>query len=474
MPDGRQFLLQASDEHELNEWISRINYASAFKSAGVRMRALAMSGKDVHLTGVAAATSHLHDMQNLTHTATPKVHSWDGDAPSHLMGMLSGGSEPTSSRPLAKRRITMISGRADMDLDVPVAPEIEGADQFKATFDQVKAELAAGRWATSDASPKSENISLAESPEHRTTDSPTSLSSRSEISRLPSRFQIIQSKVQDLASKISAAQSQLDSDMRFVRNIATLTPFQRSTRDRLQVAVQNMAKRIMQVRLDITKLECHRDVLSNDLAAEGRNFNQAKKVALKAATETLQSRFENRIPKMTLSFHDGETEGASPQAIPKKQDASPSRRPESSICESFHSALDFGPDWPSSSEDLNSSSFLSPSPARSSSGSLKSFPFPDVDTASQQNGEGARSSRDTVDGANNSSDPFSSSRVSEETSGHDRFYTAQEGPEEQAEDWNKTRCAQRVSLVRLPSDIRLSSLYERHAQMHPDSRNTML
>jgi hypothetical protein len=37
MPHGRQYLLQAPDEYEMNEWISLINYASAFKTADIPM-----------------------------------------------------------------------------------------------------------------------------------------------------------------------------------------------------------------------------------------------------------------------------------------------------------------------------------------------------------------------------------------------------------------------------------------------------
>jgi hypothetical protein len=41
---------------------------------------------------------------------------------------------------------------------------------------------------------------------------------------------------------------------------------------------------------------------------------------------------------------------------------------------------------------------------------------------------------------------------------HERFYTAPEIPEEQAEEWNKTKAAKRVSLVRVPNDLRMSLL----------------
>ena len=452
IPDGRQFLLQTSDERELNEWISRINYASAFKSAGVRMRPLGMSGQDVQRTGVAAATSHLHDMQ---HQVTPRVGNWDGNAPHVLMDMLSGDASPALKKPPLSHKVTMMSGRDDMDLEAPTVPEVDGADQFKATFDKVKAELASGLWTSSDDDcSASEGLSCVDS----AMASPISTSGETENSRLPSRSQIIQSKVHDLRSKISVAQSQLDSDMRFIRNIAILTPFQRSTRDRLQIAVHGVAKRMMQVRLDIAKLICHREVLSNDLEAEGRYWHQAKKIALRAATETLQSR--HHTPRMTPSLHNGEMTASvsSLPPIPQNPDTPSSRRPESSICESFHSALDFGPDWPSSSENIASSSFLSPprlfdSPRRSSSGSLGFFPLPDEDDRSR--GEGPNLPfHDPMDTA--------SPRNSDELQSHERFYTAHQGPEEQAEEWDKTRCAQRVSLVRLPSDMRLSMLFERH------------
>ncbi|KAF7339730.1 Sec7 domain protein [Mycena sanguinolenta] len=423
MQDGRQFLLQPSDEQELNEWISRINYASTFKTAGVRMRPLGMSGKDVQLTGVAAATSHLHDLQ---HAQTAhRARKWDNDAPRELMGMLSGGGVESPTKTPPAKRLTLISFRGDMDLDVPTAPEIDGADQFKATFDLVKAELAAGNYGIETDSPVVEHF-------------PSSATSTvSHASRLPSRSHIVQSKVRDLDARISATQSQLDSDLRFVRNIGTLTPFQKATRERLVLAVQGTARRIMQVRLELTKLLCHREVLSNDLIAESRDWSQAKKLALQAATETLQIRSENHVPRMIVSFPPKTNVPDSPSPTARKRSSS-SHRPDST-CDSFHSALDF-------SEDTLSSGFLSASPRvdtsspRSSSSSIQSFPFPDVST------------NDPV------SRPSEGSDNSGQFSSHEKFYTAQETPE-LAEEWDQTRCAQRVSLVRVPSDI-ISSRFQ--------------
>ena len=47
---------------------------------------------------------------------------------------------------------------------------------------------------------------------------------------------------------------------------------------------------------------------------------------------------------------------------------------------------------------------------------------------------------------------------------HEKYYTAPEMPEEQAEECNKTRAAKRVSLVKLPSDLRISMLFGKHAR----------
>lgn len=455
LPDGRQSLLQAPGRNELNEWISRINYASAFKSAGVRMRPLDMSGIDVKLTGIAAAASHLRSLQ---HHEQAKARGWDSAVPDPLVNISPSGSEkeqrslsvsnqtlldgpepfmspgdtredksPSVSNP------TLLNGVDNVDLDVPVAPEIDGANQFQATFDQVKADLAMA--CSTDETPTSSRVS--ESPE----------SAQGEVSRLPARSEIMQAKIQDLESRIAAASAHLDADMRFVRNVATLTPFQKSTRDRLVIALQAVSKRVAQVRLDITRLTCHRDVLSNDLASEGRSWRRAKTIALQAAQETLQHRYPGNPPKLTVPPHR-ETfriDSSTAQSSPHYLDTPLSCRPESSLCESFHSALDFGPPWLSAENLVSPESAITPplvdSPKLSSS---LSFAHMDVKSATSSP---RRSS--TVLSTDRSS------RTSGESEDHERLYSAYKSPREQAEAWNQTRCAQRVSLVRMPSYIQM-------------------
>jgi len=58
---GKQLLIGSSDDEDRNDWMARINYASAFRTAGVRMRH-AMPEEDAKLLGVMAARSHLQQV----------------------------------------------------------------------------------------------------------------------------------------------------------------------------------------------------------------------------------------------------------------------------------------------------------------------------------------------------------------------------------------------------------------------------
>ncbi|THH02851.1 hypothetical protein EW026_g56 [Hermanssonia centrifuga] len=426
LPDGRHFLFKAKDDREMNEWIACINYASAFKTAGVRMRSLGMSGQDIELTGQAAAVSHLRDLQQKEKpTMSPRIRSY-GRPSTDVEQIVDGPTSPTS------------------DPDEPTTPPMENSSRlFKATFDQVKADLASGNWQSLDA------MSLHSSGRPRayslesTLNSPTSPASKTQENgerlRLSSRAQIIRSKVHDLDTRLALQQSQLDSDMRFVQNMAVLTPFQRATRDRLQLAVQNVAKRVMQVRLDLEKLKCHRDVLSKDLAAEERDWQRTKNMALRAATEKLQVERKQSLPRMTLSMYMDEVNDpvSSPIDIPRNSEMADSLQTEASATALSHSAPEYHSDWTGYLPDdqrqtlpVGDTSHILNSPTAtvlSKTSPSRPPSFPDSPRPSQL------STQSSIESTIGTPDE---GRTSE-----DKFYSAPETPEEQAEEWNKTRAA---------------------------------
>lgn len=426
--DGRHYLLQAKDERDLNEWISCVNYASTFKSTGVRMRSLGMSGKDIELTGQAAAASHLRDVQHRPSPA-PRIKTWD---------------ERTS--PTAESHQTwpeLARTPSETTSEEPVTPPMENPSRlFKATFDQVKAELASGNWQGFDTISIRSSRRLRACSLETAFQSPMSPKSAEENHRLPSRTRIIQSKVHDLESKLAVQRSQLDTDMRFVKNVAILTPFQRATRDRLQLAVQNVGKRIMQIRLELEKLNCHRDVLIKDLEAEERDWERTKNMALRAAKLELERK--HSLPQLTLSMYVDDKASSPTGGEYPQEGISPETRPQSAA-ESFHSALDF-PIYPSS-EDKQRLSVVATfdSPASTAPSDGPSSPFSDSPRPLP------------LSVHNNPVETGESSRAD-----HEKFYITPETFEEQAEEWNKTRAAKRVSLVRLPSDLRMSVLLGKH------------
>ncbi|KAI0094706.1 hypothetical protein BDY19DRAFT_879454 [Irpex rosettiformis] len=440
MPDGRHLLLQAKSETEMNEWIACINYASAFKTAGVRMRSLGLSGEDIELTGQAAAMSHLRDL-NRPHPS-PRVHTYSGHSINDIpvSQHVDDPTSPTTS-----------------PIDEPLTPPMENPSKlFKATFDQVKADLASGRRSGFDtmsirsvARPRAYSLdSIAPNP----TSASVKSSDDNSAPRPSSRSQIIRRKLRDLESRITVQQAQLDSDMRFVRNVSILTPFQQSTRNRLQTAIQNIAKRIMQVRLDLEKLTCHRDVLAQDLASEEREWQRTTKIALSAATQQLEVERKRSTPRMALSIYDsGGAESSSPSVDPVMDlctQAANNPCPHSAAASSYHSALDFGLDSARSAQrgprpKVSFSLEFSASASLTDISASTSSPY----TNSPQPSSGVRSSADSE----------APGEIEQSTTSHEQYVTISEPPDEQAEEWNKTRAAKRVSLVRVPSTLKLFS-----------------
>jgi hypothetical protein len=421
----------------MNEWISRINYASAFRSAGVRMRPLELTCEDVHLTGVAAATSYLHDIQ---HSRYSRPH-WGPDAAHDLMDML---SVQQNGQSWLERRVTVTAANhSNFELDVPVAPEIEGVEQFKATFDEVRADLADTRRDPPDKEfSENEHVLIHDSP----CNSPKLTSN----GRLPSRSHIIQSKIGNLDSRITALRAQLDADSRCIRNIAALTPFRKSTGSRLLAAIQNMAKRVMQVRLDMERLTCYRFVLHRDLTCESRLWEHSKQFALRSAKETLQSKYT--IPRMTLSLHDDQLHDALASEKPPSDITSPVE--SGSSVGSFYSAVDFGLSWMSEDLTLRSPSLLHNTPGPSSSTSISSLLLSQSPhSASSSSGPFGRQS------FSSSSNSHHESGQQDSTDLHREHDISSEENEEQAEEWNQTRCGHRVSLIHVPSDIRSSAWF---------------
>lgn len=147
MPSSRQYLLQAADEYEMNEWISLINYASAFKTANIRMRGTAMGKDRAVLAGAAAAASHKRELQGRN---TPTENGPPITPRKAVFGDSSDINEkpndsPPSHLSMTRSRAGTLSKKSVIDIDGAENVVVDEGEKLEEVFDIVKAELAAGR-----------------------------------------------------------------------------------------------------------------------------------------------------------------------------------------------------------------------------------------------------------------------------------------------------------------------------------------
>jgi len=250
MPNSKQYLLQASDEEEMNTWIGLINYASSFKSAGIRMRGISMKKEQVVLAGAAAAASHKRDVNDWQVDITPKK-SFFGDP---------------SESPLSRSRD--IPGEVEVD-DLN---HVNEGEQLEEVFDVVKAELAAGR-----------------GPGQKR---PTSSSRDTSINGSTNQVQLSRSagfttKIAEITAQRDDLLSQLSTSMVTARNLAILTPFQKPTREKLSQSIPPLASTIRTHRVQLAKYNHYISILTRELEMESQEWATVRHVALQAAAKSL-------------------------------------------------------------------------------------------------------------------------------------------------------------------------------------------
>lgn len=291
MPGGNSYLLQASDEHQMNEWLTLINYASTFKTAGIRMRPLGMDGDKAVLAGNAAAESHRRDLAaGVGSVIDLSRHS---ESSSYTRAVVFAESETAPEEPLAAprpralRRVGSVRSPPAVDIRGANDMVVGGSEQFDAVMGSVREELL-----------------RVTSPAPATGDGMT---------RADRRRALIESKIGELKLLAEPVQEALQADLRLARNLALLTPFQRATKERIEAALPELAERIRMDRMELSKLHLWITMLLKDQEREAREWSWARSVALQAAEKHLVKTTGRRntvdilgVPE--LSLPDGEEE----------------------------------------------------------------------------------------------------------------------------------------------------------------------
>ena len=156
-PNGKQYLFRADSEHEMNDWMAKINYASAFKTAGVRLRNYRVAWAD--------DVFWIKDEQGR-----------------HQLRRRQKSGSPTRTEPL------------------------------------------------------------------------------------DGRSQLLQAKMKDIDRQINACSASLAAELRLARGLEVMIPLQSATRQKIVQSATVVGKRLRQLMLERTKLDCFRTILERDLA----------------------------------------------------------------------------------------------------------------------------------------------------------------------------------------------------------------
>jgi hypothetical protein len=214
--------------------MARINYASAFRTAGVRMRH-AMPEEDAELLGVMAARSHLQEVLPPELSPTP-VYYWGSPAPENSNHSIYTNSPTDDS--FHGSRLTFNYATGDIGLVSPSSSIEDLREQARDAMEVAKAELASSVGATSPSTrSRAVSVSASSAMEGSVNDVAPSPPEAPSLRRSSGRLDALAAKIKDLESRITATRLQLDADLRAARSLAILTPFQQTTRNRLQEAL---------------------------------------------------------------------------------------------------------------------------------------------------------------------------------------------------------------------------------------------
>jgi hypothetical protein len=253
-------------------------------------------------------------------------------------------------------------------------------------------------------------------------------------------------------------ETSLSANLLLARNLAILTPFQKTTRDRITLTLPSLAAKIRADRLQLAKIGLWVSVLESDLERERREYSRVRHVALQAAAKSLRDPLG--VKGVVEAVNQDSSEG---ESVPIPILSLPEQRPEEDAgykfgtspgelpviirrqSDEFGRPTGFrtsGPNPPQIGQrpklgrqvSDSSTEIRRPVFQRSSSDYLKA-----VDGENGQSGDSRNSTPPMM---------FTLSDVEEKEEERKR-----KSWDEEPEDWQNTRAARRVSLANIPGDV---------------------
>ncbi|KAJ1030472.1 hypothetical protein NDA16_001381 [Ustilago loliicola] len=233
---GRQYLVQAQSEDDMNDWIHKINFCASFRTANIKIRGLDLAPR----IGSGAATQDLNSLDR------------------------SDTLESRFGRPALSRPSFSDSDRASRGMDA------DGSGRSTPVPDDT-GDLSRDGALRLSVDPMSRNSESDGPPRPRSSASHRMSPASSALQkRAKARRELMLTKIAETEVQLERASARLAEEIRLARHFAILTPFLKSTRERIEMSALPLSSRIRTLRLDVAKAESRCKILRLDLAAGER------------------------------------------------------------------------------------------------------------------------------------------------------------------------------------------------------------
>ncbi|SPN98852.1 related to sec7-domain protein [Cephalotrichum gorgonifer] len=102
------------------------------------------------------------------------------------------------------------------------------------------------------------------------------------------RREVMMQKVAEADEKVSAAEKQLELQLRNARHLQIMAPIQAKTREHILLAAARTSAQLKWTRMEIWRLRCHRDILAQDLEEEQQSIGHTASVGTASIAEDAQ------------------------------------------------------------------------------------------------------------------------------------------------------------------------------------------
>jgi hypothetical protein len=188
------------------------------------------------------------------------------------------------------------TGRINPEIDPGEPIAKDDGERLEEVFDVVKAELSAGNGhaarqviaaAAQKDGHKRQGSAGSARRKHAGRTAEVQVSHLSFVKSTARASADVKNHIKQLRSRLTEAEALLAAHIDQARNLAILTPFQRTTRDRIAATIPALASRIRADRLQVARHSIYLTILARDHERDERDFARIRHVAIQAAAKSL-------------------------------------------------------------------------------------------------------------------------------------------------------------------------------------------